>query len=226
MRWLKYWYPAHNLDIVTASHVEHKSGFVLILSILCGLLTIYYIFCLDSQLSSWNLALIVYFFAIPFGMKWFGRWNVFGIAMSVGWGIENLYVSYCSPIEAIPLSFFQSLIPSYFIIVSEEYVLGGFVSSILLMYSLPFEYSVVSQHIESLSDNELRAFINSTVQRTKILNSGHLLLSFCITIWMHACSRNKFKIMSKLLEETKQAKQAAEMFFAAFSHEFRNPLAS
>ena len=159
-------------------------------------------------------------------MKNFGRWNIFGMAVCIGWMVDNVIIARCHPQEAISLSFYQSLIPSYFILASEEYVFGGFFVSFLLMFSLPTEYAAYLETLEAVSDQDLRAFVLETMKRTQRLNSGHLLAVFGLTMWMHSCSHNEFKLMNRLLEETKQAKQAAEMFFAAFSHEFRNPLNS
>ncbi|OMJ74670.1 hypothetical protein SteCoe_26348 [Stentor coeruleus] len=224
--WLRYWYPITDMDIVTKSNIEYKSGLILLLSILCGLCTVYYSISLESSCSTANLFLSIYFFCIPLGMKNFGRWNICGMAVCIGWVVDNVVVARCTPTEAISLSFYQSLIPSYFILASEEYIFGGFFVSFLLMFSLPFEYSGVYEAMDAVPNEELRNYVMLTLKRTQTLNSGHLLAVFGLTMWMHSCSKNEFKVMNKLLEETKQAKQAAEMFFAAFSHEFRNPLNS
>jgi hypothetical protein len=224
--WLNFWYPIKELDIVKRSNIEYKSGLILLLSVLCGLCTVYYSLRLESECSDANVILSFFFFSIPIGMKKFGKWNIFGMAVCIGWMIDNVIIARCSPKEAISLSFYQSLIPSYFILASEEYVFGGFFVSFLLMFSLPYEYSGVIEALEKVPQDELKDFVLSIFDRTQMLNSGHLLAVFGLTMWMHSCSHKEFKLMNKLLEETKQAKQAAEMFFAAFSHEFRSPLNS
>ena len=224
--WIKYLYPTNELDIVKVSIIELKSGLILLLSVLCGFCTLYYASFLQAECATANASMALFFFSIPFGLKIYGKWNLFGMIVCIGWTLDNLIISQCNPAEALPLSFYQSLIPSYFILASEEYVLGGFFGSFLLMVSLPYEYSGVTETVKKLDYEELKIFVADTIARSQLLNSGHLLAVFGLTMWMHTCSRKELKLMSKLLEETKQAKQAAEVFFAAFSHEFRNPLNS
>jgi signal transduction histidine kinase len=77
-----------------------------------------------------------------------------------------------------------------------------------------------------MSPDVYKEYLTGVIKRTQFMNSLHLFAVFGLTLWIHKCSNNDLKLMNKLLEETKQAKQAAEMFFAAFSHEFRNPLNS
>lgn len=224
--WLKYWYPASNMNLVERTSIESKSGLILLLSILCGLCTIYYSILLESSCSTANVILSFYFFCIPVGMKQFGKWDFFGMAVCIGWMADNVIVAQCMPEEAISLSFFQSLIPSYFVLASEKYIFGGCFVSFLLCYSLPYEYNSLNTTISPMQLPEFKEYMTRVVQRTQFMNSLHLFAVFGLTLWLHKCSNNDLKLMSKLLEETKQAKQAAEMFFAAVSHEFRNPLNS
>src|SRR5574343_137038 len=116
--WLKYWYPDTNLGLVERTSIESKSGLIVLLSILCGLCTIYYAILLDSSCSSLNMVMSLYFF--------------------------------CIPEDAISLSFYQSLIPSYFVLASEKYVFGGCFVSFLLCYSLPYEYSSIYRAVETM----------------------------------------------------------------------------
>ena len=224
--WLKYWYPDTNLGLVERTSIESKSGLIVLLSILCGLCTIYYAILLDSSCSSLNMVMSLYFFCIPIGMKHFGHWDLFGMAVCIGWMADNVIVAQCLPEDAISLSFYQSLIPSYFVLASEKYVFGGCFVSFLLCYSLPYEYSAIYRAVETMPPIAFQDYMVNVMKRTQFMNSLHLFAVFGLTLWIHKCSNNDLKLMSKLLEETKQAKQAAEMFFAAFSHEFRNPLNS
>lgn len=224
---LKFWYPQKDMDIVKSTMIEYKSGLILLLTLLCGLCTIMYAFMdFSIECSRINIGLSIYFFCIPFGMKFFGKWKIFGMAVCIGWMFDNILVARCTPKEAISLGFYQSLIPSYFILASEEYVFGGFFVTFQLMFSLPYEYSGLYETSELMNNEEFRNFANEVFKRTELLNSFHLLAVLGLTMWMQSCSNKEFKLMNKLLEETKQAKQSAEMFFAAFSHEFRSPLNS
>ena len=170
--------------------------------------------------------LSAYFILVPIGMKLIGRWNLFGMAVCIGWMVDNILVARCSPKQAIALSFFQSLIPSYFILSSEKYIFGGIFVTLQLIFFIPYEYAGVHKALEGLNNEEFREFSLEIIKETEFFNLLHLLAVFGLTMWMQSRSNHEFKFMDRLLIETKQAKQAAEMFFAAFSHEFRNPLNS
>ena len=224
--WLKYLYPNISLDVVNRSVIEYKTGLILLLDILCFLCTVMYSFTLKSYCSSGNVLLSVYFILLPVGMKLIGRWNLFGMAVCIGWLVDNILVARCSLNQAIPLSFFQSLIPSYFILSSEMYIFGGIFVTFQLTFSLPYQYAGVYEALGELDNEEFRIVVLELIKETELFNLLHMLAVFGLTMWLQSCSNHEFKFMNKLLLETKQAKQAAEMFFAAFSHEFRNPLNS
>ena len=176
--WLKYLYPDISLSAVNRSVIENKAGLILLLDSLCLLCTVMYSFTLTSfYCCSGNFMLSAYFILVPIGMKLIGRWNLFGMAVCIGWMVDNILVARCSPKQAIALSFFQSLIPSYFILSSEKYIFGGIFVTLQLIFFIPYEYAGVHKALEGLNNEEFREFSLEIIKETEFFNLLHETLS-------------------------------------------------
>ena len=222
--WIKFFYPEAEKDNVDSQLLEYRIGLILIVSVFCFLCTVYYSFLGSFELRIFGFPLSIYFLVLPTVMKYVGRWKLFGLCSCSGWLVSNLVIGNHLPKEIIGLNFFQSLIPSYLLLATEDYRVSSMCALIVGVISMPYQYDNVYDKIISLEDHELKSYIISILNITKELNRYHLIASFGLTLWMSVCKRHEIDLMRSLKEGAEQAKKSTEIFFAAFSHEFRNPL--
>lgn len=222
--WLKYAYPKFERNRVQSQVLEYRVGLILLLCLICFFCAFFYTFHHSFPKNLLDLALAVYFLVIPVLMKRYGNWKLFGNLVCIGWLVDNLLVATESPSEALALSFFQSLIPSYLLLASEQYLFAGCFASFVFFFALPYEYDLLNGTLDYKTEEELREYIGNVVDSAQVLNRGHLIATFFMTLWLTMCNKQDNKFMQGLLEEAENARKATETFFAAFSHEFRNPL--
>jgi hypothetical protein len=222
--WLRFFYPGLANDTVNTQFLEYRIGLIVSLSLSCSLCTLIYVSQGTTDFKIYCICLSVYFLVLPTAMKFMGKWRLFGFLCCTGWLTSNLVIGNSLPKETIGLNFFQSLIPSYLLLATEDYRFSTMAAMIIGLISMPYQYDNVYDKIISLEDNEIKPYVIFVLNNTKTLNRYHLIASFGLTVWMSICKQKEINLMKALKEAAEQAKKSTETFFAAFSHEFRNPL--
>lgn len=221
---LRYFYPGIVEEGATGEILNYRIGLILILSVSCSLCTLYYYEKGDDELKQYTITLSIYFLALPSLMKYIGHWNIFGLLCCVGWLISNIIIGNFLPRYVIGLNFFQSLIPSYMLLATEEYSCSFMAAVFVGAISVPYQYNHVYEEIVGLDVQEAKTYIITILHDTRDLNKYHLMASFGLTLWMSFCKKREVSFIKSLKEAAESAKKSTEIFFAAFSHEFRNPL--
>lgn len=223
---LRNFYPDTVDDSVGNQLLEYRIGLILLLSVSSAFCTLLYSDQGGNELRIYSGGLFIYFIVLVGAMKRFGKWRLIGLFSCCGWLLSNHIISSSLPMDSIGLNFFQSLIPSYILLATEDYRYSSMAALLISLVSMPYQYDAVYDSIISLEHDELKFFIISSLNHTKVLNRVHLLLTFGLTVWMDICKKQEVNLMASLKETAEKAKKGTESFFAAFSHEFRNPLNS
>lgn len=222
--WLRYFYPETLEDSIGSQLLEYHIGLIVLLSLSCSLCAFYYVDKGSDEFKVIVVSISAYFLFLPIAMKTIGKWQFFGLLCCVGWLICNQIIGDHLPNQTIGLNFFQSLIPSYLLLATEDYYISTISAIIVCIVSTPYQYDNMYDKIISLEDHELKPYIASVLNVTRDLNKFHLIATFGLTLWMSLCKSKEVTFMKTLKEAAEQARKSTEMFFAAFSHEFRNPL--
>ncbi|OMJ77081.1 hypothetical protein SteCoe_23395 [Stentor coeruleus] len=222
--WLRYFYPETSEDSIGSQLLEYHIGLIVLLSLSCSLCAFYYVDKGSEEFKIIVVSISVYFLFLPIAMKTIGKWQFFGLLCCVGWLVCNQIIGDHLPNQTIGLNFFQSLIPSYLLLATEDYYISTISAIIVCLVSTPYQYDNIYDKILNLEDHELKPYITSVLNATRDLNKFHLIATFGLTLWMSLCKSKEVTFMKTLKEAAEQARKSTEMFFAAFSHEFRNPL--
>ena len=179
---LRFFYPNFPEDKPGSQFLEYRVGLIIILSLSCSLCSLAYAERAGAELKIFSLILSLFFIILPIGMKYIGRWQIFGLLCCLGWLADNLLVGINLPIEVIGLNFFQSLIPSYLLLATEDYTFSGIAAILVGFISIPYQYDNVYYNLISLEDREIKPFVISILNKTKDLNRCHLFATFILTL--------------------------------------------